>query len=162
MFSTVSANFSPDSMLDNDPIPDIETNIMKWDWLELFSPSQSTGSPRSSGTGSDEAKQSLTGGSTSSLKDQKQRVPTIDERKLRRMISNRASARRSRMRKRNYLENLTNEVKQLQIQNQELNNRLKSLSDLNHCLRIDNNRVRFECSILQQEVLDMRQLLVFR
>ncbi|MBA0767027.1 hypothetical protein Gotri_016001 [Gossypium trilobum] len=77
------------------------------------------------------------------------------------MISNRASARRSRMRKRNHLENLTNEVKQLQIQNQELNNRLKSLSDLNHCLRIDNNRVRFECSILRQEVLDMRQLLVF-
>ncbi|GMI64500.1 basic leucine-zipper 5 [Hibiscus trionum] len=162
MFSTVRAILSPDSTLNNDPFPALETDIMQWDWPELFCPAQSTGSAaKSSGSGSDEPKQNLTSG-TGSLNDQKQLVPVIDERKRRRMISNRDSARRSRMRKRNQLEKLSNEVKQLLIQNQELNNQLKTVFDQNHCLRIDNERVRFEYGILQQELSDMHRLLLFR
>ncbi|KAE8726467.1 hypothetical protein F3Y22_tig00006753pilonHSYRG00039 [Hibiscus syriacus] len=131
MFSTVPAIPSPDSMLYNDSIPALETDITQFDWSDFFSPSQSTGS----------------------LNETNQSVPIIDERKRRRMISNRDSARRSRMRKRNQLEKLTNEVKQLQIQNQELYNRLKSVSDQNHCLRIDNDRVRFESSLRSSPIV---------
>ncbi|KAL4273409.1 hypothetical protein GQ457_13G016440 [Hibiscus cannabinus] len=150
MFSTVPAMLSPDSRLLNDPFPAMEPDIMQWDWSELFFPAQSSGSAKSS----DEPKQDLSQG-------QKQMVPVIDERKRRRMISNRDSARRSRMRKRNHLEKLTNEVKQLRMLNQQLNNQLQTVSDQNHCLRIDNERVRFECGILQQELSDMRRLLLF-
>ncbi|KAK8572894.1 hypothetical protein V6N13_048454 [Hibiscus sabdariffa] len=158
MFSTVPAMLSPDSTLLNDKFPAMEPDMMQWDWSELFFPAQSTGSAKSS---SGEPKQNLTKGTGTG--SQKQMVPAnvIDERKRRRMISNRDSARRSRMRKQNHLEKLSNEVKQLQMLNQQLNNHLHTVSHQNHCLRIDNERVRFECGILQHELSDMRRLLLF-
>ncbi|KAE8697881.1 hypothetical protein F3Y22_tig00110610pilonHSYRG00932 [Hibiscus syriacus] len=79
MSSTVPAILSPDSMLNNYPFPTLKTDIIQLDCSEFFSPSQSTGSTN----------------------EANQPVPVIDERKRRRMISNRDSARRSRMRKRN-------------------------------------------------------------
>ncbi|KAB1670270.1 hypothetical protein ES319_1Z183800v1 [Gossypium barbadense] len=54
-------------------------------------------------------------------------VYSPDERKKRRMKSNRESARRSRWRKRMHLENITDEVNRLSVENQQLKNRLSTV-----------------------------------
>ncbi|MED6169087.1 hypothetical protein PIB30_018008 [Stylosanthes scabra] len=46
--------------------------------------------------------------------------PAMDERKRKRMLSNRESARRSRMRKQKQLEDLTEEVKRLEVSNKSM------------------------------------------
>ncbi|XP_058740453.1 bZIP transcription factor 53-like [Vicia villosa] len=51
---------------------------------------------------------------------------TIDERKRKRMLSNRESARRSRMRKQKQLEDLSDEASKLQIENKKLAEDIKS------------------------------------
>ncbi|KAK9740483.1 hypothetical protein RND81_03G038900 [Saponaria officinalis] len=50
------------------------------------------------------------------------------ERKQRRMMSNRLSARRSRMQKKRHLENLKNKLDRLTVQNQELKTRLGTVT----------------------------------
>ncbi|CAK8544402.1 unnamed protein product [Lathyrus sativus] len=51
---------------------------------------------------------------------------TIDERKRKRMISNRESARRSRMRKQKQLEDLSDEANKLQTENKKLAEDIKT------------------------------------
>ncbi|XP_061338442.1 bZIP transcription factor 53 [Gastrolobium bilobum] len=51
--------------------------------------------------------------------------PQMDERKRKRMLSNRESARRSRMRKQKQMEDLTNEVSRLQSENKQLAQSIK-------------------------------------
>ncbi|MED6122213.1 hypothetical protein PIB30_037643 [Stylosanthes scabra] len=46
--------------------------------------------------------------------------PAMDERKRKRMLSNRESARRSRMKKQKQLEDLTGEVKRLEVSNKSM------------------------------------------
>lgn len=161
--------FSSDSIIiENDPFLALESNyFMQWDCLGFFPTTQSIGHAETPGSGASdhESKQNQTNSisnSNSCLSEPNQQVPIIDERKRRRMLSNRDSARRSRMRKRNHLDNLRNEVNQLRNQNQELNNQLSSVSQHYHRLRIENDRFRSEYSLLQQELLEMRQILVFK
>lgn len=85
-----------------------------------------------------------------------------DERKKRRMISNRESARRSRMRKQKHLENLRNQLNRLKIGNRELMNRLRLMTDNCGILRGDNDRLRSESVMLTQKLWDIRQILVVR
>ncbi|PRQ48256.1 putative transcription factor bZIP family [Rosa chinensis] len=89
-------------------------------------------------------------------------VSPVDERKRRRMISNRESARRSRMRKQKHIENLRTQVNRLRIENRELNNRLRFV--IYHFQRVhtDNDMLRAEHTMLQQKLSDIRQILVFR
>ncbi|KAJ1381763.1 Basic-leucine zipper domain [Sesbania bispinosa] len=86
----------------------------------------------------------------------------MDERKRRRMISNRESARRSRMRKQRHLENLRNQVNLFRIENRELNNGLQFL--LHHCnrLRTENDWLRSERTMLYQKLSNITQILVFQ
>jgi FtsZ-binding cell division protein ZapB len=56
----------------------------------------------------------------SSGSDSDPRYANVDERKRKRMISNRDSARRSRMRKQKQMEDLVNEVSKLQNENNQL------------------------------------------
>ncbi|XVF64955.1 hypothetical protein PTKIN_Ptkin09bG0208300 [Pterospermum kingtungense] len=157
MSSNVPAIFSSDSVIVNDPFLPLENDFTQWDCLEFFSTTPHAGT----GFGSNEPKQNQTN-SNSSLSEPNQQVPIIDERKRRRMISNRDSARRSRIRKRSHLDNLKNEVNLLRNENQELNNQLRSVSQHYHRVRIDNDRLRSEYSMLQQELLDTHQILVFK
>ncbi|GAA0138497.1 DNA-binding transcription factor [Lithospermum erythrorhizon] len=58
------------------------------------------------------------------------RYAQFDERKRKRMISNRESARRSRMRKQQHSENLLTEVSRLQAENGVLNQRIEQLDQM--------------------------------
>ncbi|MQL89286.1 hypothetical protein Taro_021861 [Colocasia esculenta] len=79
-----------------------------------------------------------------------------EERRLRRMISNRESARRSRMRKQRHLKDLRAQVDQLKSQNRELVDQLAAVTG--HCLLFcrDNDRLRSEAAALR------RRLVLFR
>ncbi|KAL6227529.1 hypothetical protein ACLB2K_001486 [Fragaria x ananassa] len=86
----------------------------------------------------------------------------VDERKRRRMISNRDSARRSRMRKQKHLENLRNQLNKLKIENRELNNRLQFVMYHFQRVRTDNERLRAEHTMLRHKLSELSQILVFR
>lgn len=86
----------------------------------------------------------------------------IDERKRRRMDSNRESARRSRMRKQKHLENLRNLVTKLRVENRDLSNRLRfTVYQLNR-VRTENDHLQTEHTILRQKLLYSRRALIVR
>ncbi|CAJ2631928.1 ocs element-binding factor 1-like protein [Trifolium pratense] len=85
---------------------------------------------------------------------------TIDERKRKRMLSNRESARRSRMKKQKLLEDLSDEANRLQIENKKLLENIKAKEEAcieniaaNGVLRAQTmeltDRLRFLNSILE-------------
>ncbi|CAI9096375.1 OLC1v1032505C1 [Oldenlandia corymbosa var. corymbosa] len=90
-------------------------------------------------------------GSTSDEADELQ-LNLIDERKQRRMISNRESARRSRMRKQRHLDELWSQVLRLRNENQNLMNKLNDVSD-------SHDKVLKENARLKEEASDLRQML---
>lgn len=86
--------------------------------------------------------------------------PMIDERKRKRMLSNRESARRSRMRKQKQLEDLTDEISRLQGTNKKIVESIKAKEEAfveteasNRILRAQTmeltERLRFLNSILE-------------
>ena len=94
--------------------------------------------------------------------DSNRTVSVVDERKRRRMISNRESARRSRMRKQKHIENLRNQVNRLRVENRELNNRLRIVLYHFQLVRTDDDRLRSDHVMLLQKLSDIRRILVFR
>lgn len=83
----------------------------------------------------------------------------VDNKKLRRMISNRESARRSRMRKQRHLANLRDEVNRLRSENRELVNQLRELQYGCEVLGQENNRLRVESVAIRQRVWHMGRVL---
>ncbi|KAK4271877.1 hypothetical protein QN277_020505 [Acacia crassicarpa] len=100
-------------------------------------------SPQSSG---------LSGNSTSDEADEQQQNLIINERKHRRMISNRESARRSRMRKQKHLDELWSQVVWLRNENHQLIDKLNHVSE-------SHDRVVQENAQLKEEALELRQML---
>ncbi|XP_034691578.1 basic leucine zipper 4-like [Vitis riparia] len=156
------------------PFPSFEGGFTPWDSQELFSIFQSQ-EPVRSNSGSDESNRKPVNSSSGS--DGPNRKPlhsnsgsdgpnredsAAEERKRRRMISNRESARRSRMRKQKHIENLRNQLNQLRIQNRELTNRLRSFTYHSHLVDSDNVQLRSEAIILRRKLSEFRQILVFR
>ncbi|KAL0461866.1 UNVERIFIED_CONTAM: Basic leucine zipper 4 [Sesamum latifolium] len=86
----------------------------------------------------------------------------IDERKRRRMISNRESARRSRMRKQKHLENLRTQLNRLRTVNGELTNRVRWVVHQDQLVRRQNEHLRSEAVVLRQRLWDIRQVLLVR
>lgn len=86
----------------------------------------------------------------------------IDERRRRRMISNRDSARRSRMRKQRHLENLRKQVNRLRIENRVLMDRLRFV--VHHCyrLRTENDLLLSEHIVLRQKLADIREAILLQ
>ncbi|KAL4273244.1 hypothetical protein GQ457_13G009250 [Hibiscus cannabinus] len=82
-------------------------------------------------------------------------VYSPDERKQRRKISNRESARRSRWRKKRHLENLTDQVNRLNIEKRRLKNRLSLVTNQCHVAWLENERLRSESDALWAKLLDL-------
>lgn len=99
---------------------------------------------------------------SSSNSDMNQPVHLIDEKKKRRMESNRESARRSRWRKKTHLENLTSELKRLKVQNQEFKNRFSMTLCANQLVRKENDRFNAESLVLCARLSNLSQILLAR
>ncbi|XWS75605.1 hypothetical protein CRYUN_Cryun01aG0105300 [Craigia yunnanensis] len=93
----------------------------------------------------------ISSNSTSDEADEQQ-LSLINERKQRRMISNRESARRSRMRKRRHLDELWSQVVWLRNENHQL------IDKLNHVAE-SHDKVLQENAQLKEETSELRQML---
>ncbi|KAK4430132.1 Basic leucine zipper 43 [Sesamum alatum] len=80
----------------------------------------------------------------------------IDERKQRRMISNRESARRSRMRKQKHLDELWSQVVRLRTENHSLIDKLNHVSESHDRVVQENARLKEEASGLRQMLTDVQ------
>ncbi|XP_027353032.1 uncharacterized protein LOC113863596 [Abrus precatorius] len=107
--------------------------------LAEFSPQSSCISSNSTSDEADEQQQSL-----------------INERKHRRMISNRESARRSRMRKQKHLDELWSQVVWLRNENHQLIDKLNHVSESHDRVAQENVQLREEASELRQMLCDMQ------
>ncbi|KAK4722643.1 hypothetical protein R3W88_012876 [Solanum pinnatisectum] len=97
--------------------------------------------------------QSTSGSETNRL------VFSLEERKQRRKISNRESARRSRLRKKNYLENVTEQVDRLKAENRDLKNRLRVVTHRCQAAQSETDRLRLESFVLQQYLVELHERL---
>ncbi|XP_055805772.1 basic leucine zipper 43-like [Solanum dulcamara] len=98
---------------------------------------------------------SISGNSTSDETDEQQ-LKIIDERKKRRMISNRESARRSRMRKQRHLDELWSQVLRLRTENHNLIDKLNHVSECHEKVVQENAQLKEEASDLRQMLNDLQ------
>lgn len=98
---------------------------------------------------------SLSNNSTSDEAEENQ-LSIIDERKQRRMISNRESARRSRMRKQKHLDELWSQVVRLRTENHNLIDKLNHLSERHDRVLQENAKLKEEASDLRQMLTDLQ------
>ncbi|XP_010087331.2 basic leucine zipper 43 [Morus notabilis] len=82
-------------------------------------------------------------------------VVVNNERRLKRMISNRESARRSRMRRKMQIEELQYLVGQLQTTNRQLSEKLIQLLDCNQQILQENSQLKEKVSSLQIILSDL-------
>nr|DAD41564.1 TPA_asm: hypothetical protein HUJ06_015887 [Nelumbo nucifera] len=141
-------------LLELDPSwPSFEGGFTPWESREPMTPSptqtqvNNNNNPTNSNSGSDEPNPS---------------VLAVDERRQRRMKSNRESARRSRMRKQKHLEDLRNQVNRLRIENRDMTNRLGIVVHNCYLIRKDNDRLRLESVFLRQRLSDISRILRYR
>ncbi|PHT27306.1 Basic leucine zipper 43 [Capsicum baccatum] len=80
----------------------------------------------------------------------------IDERKQRRMISNRESARRSRMRKLRHLDELWSQVLRLRTENHNLINKLNQVAESHEKVVEENMQLKEEASDLRRLLTDIQ------
>lgn len=113
-------------------------------------------------SGSDDSTPKANSSNSGSDEENPKKVNVIDDRKRRRMISNRESARRSRMRKQKHLENLRNQVTRHKTGNRELMNRLRFISHHAQVMQQENERLRSESVMLKQKLWDIHQVLLVR
>lgn len=78
--------------------------------------------------------------------------PMIDERKRKRMVSNRDSARRSRMRKQKHLDEIVNHVAHLKNENEQIGTQINT--HMNHYLKLES-----ENTILRTQIIELTDRL---
>lgn len=94
--------------------------------------------------------------STTSDESEEQQHRIIDERKQRRMISNRESARRSRMRKQRHLDELWSHVLRLRTENHNLIIKLNQVSESHEKIVRENMQLKDEASDLRRLLTDIQ------
>ncbi|CAO2825245.1 unnamed protein product [Amaranthus hypochondriacus] len=123
-------------------------NLQIWPQLEdqllLFSQYPSSSSCFSNNSTSDEADHD------------EQQLSVINERKQRRMISNRESARRSRMRKQRHLDELWSQVVWLRNENHQLIDKLNHASQSHQRVLQENLQLKQQTSELRQIITDIQ------
>ncbi|KAF8118006.1 hypothetical protein N665_0006s0010 [Sinapis alba] len=82
----------------------------------------------------------------------------INERKQRRMVSNRESARRSRMRKQRHLDELLSQVAWLRSENHQILDKLNKATDSNDLVLQENLVLKEENVELRQVITSMKKL----
>ncbi|KAJ4800810.1 Basic leucine zipper 43 [Rhynchospora pubera] len=92
--------------------------------------------------------------------EQENTLTVEDSRRLRRMKSNRESARRSRMRKRIHLEELGIQLDQLQAQNHDLRTQLGSVLSRCSLVRQENKRLQIEALLFKKRLDEAQTLLL--
>ncbi|KAF9688162.1 hypothetical protein SADUNF_Sadunf02G0168500 [Salix dunnii] len=95
----------------------------------------------------------------SSGSDSDPRYATLDERKRKRMISNRESARRSRMRKQKQMEDLVNEASKLQNENNQLRQGINAAHERLMEMESANNVLRAQAVELTERLRSLNSLL---
>ncbi|GLT43133.1 hypothetical protein SLA2020_171040 [Shorea laevis] len=95
----------------------------------------------------------------SSGSDSDPRYAMIDERKRKRMESNRESARRSRMRKQKQLEDLLNEITALQNENSQLVQRISTASQRYNEMEAANDVLRAQAMELTERLRSLNTVL---
>ncbi|KAL8101086.1 bZIP transcription factor 53 [Apium graveolens] len=87
------------------------------------------------------------------------RYATFDEKKRKRMISNRESARRSRMKKQQHVDKLIAEVNQLQSQNKVVSEKINEATDKFVGVVSENNVLRAQLSELTDRLHSLNSVL---
>lgn len=87
------------------------------------------------------------------------RYAKFDERKRKRMISNRESARRSRMKKQQRVDELFGEMSQLQSQNKVVMNKINQATDMFVGVASENNVLRAQLSELSDRLYSLNTVL---
>ncbi|CAH8327788.1 unnamed protein product [Eruca vesicaria subsp. sativa] len=82
----------------------------------------------------------------------------INERKQRRMVSNRESARRSRMRKQRHLDELLSQVAWLRSENQQILDKLNQATNSNDLVLKENLSLKEENLALHQVITSMKKV----
>lgn len=99
---------------------------------------------------------SISNNSSTSDEAEEHQLSIIDERKQRRMISNRESARRSRMRKQKHLDELWSQVVRLRSENHNLMDRLNHVTESHDRILQENARLKEESSDLHQMLTNLQ------
>lgn len=97
----------------------------------------------------------LTSNNSTSDEADNHQLSVINDRKQRRMISNRESARRSRMRKQKHLDELWSQVVWLRNENHQLLHKLNHVSENHDKVLQENAQLKEETSGLRQMLTDM-------
>ncbi|CAA0809069.1 basic leucine-zipper 5 [Striga hermonthica] len=103
--------------------------------------------------------QSLPSIKSTSSSDTNLSVYSTEERRQRRMVSNRESSRRSRLKKKRHQEDLTSEVNRLKVGNQELKSCLCVVAHDCHLIQMDSNRLLSELIFLHNKLTGLHQIL---
>ncbi|KAL3640351.1 hypothetical protein CASFOL_015319 [Castilleja foliolosa] len=140
------------------PFSPFVADLTLWDFHEPasnYNPVMYTSNPSSitSNSGSDEPNR----------KTPKPSAPLpaiVADRKRRRMVSNRESARRSRVRKQKHLEDLSNQLDELRIENRKLTDWFRQAVCYKELIHRENEKLRSESAVLRQHLWDLRQVLL--
>ncbi|KAK4749447.1 hypothetical protein SAY87_026896 [Trapa incisa] len=163
MTSLFPASILPEPMA-GFPLPSFETTFTPWDYynldLEFMMPSHLSPQPVILGSSKESVQDRVN--SSPNVQKPTAEASIVDERKQRRKISNRDSARRSRMRKQKHLETLRNQVNRLRIENMQLTNKLRFALDRCYKVRTDNDRLMSEHTMLQQKLHYLVQVMLLQ
>ncbi|KAK3225552.1 hypothetical protein Dsin_005414 [Dipteronia sinensis] len=98
---------------------------------------------------------SLSNGCSTLDEERDNRLNIIHEKRMKRVISNRESARRSRMRKKKLIEELQFQVNQVQTLNHQLSEKVIRLLESNHQILQENAHLKEKVSSLQIVLTDL-------